>query len=693
MLRPHARRIFKPYSLIKFSLTGLILAAALGAAAPSPSPATEIDQQRELFRAVFASVERGDWSAVEKLSVDEQQQLSHYLLWPDLRAAYLRATLDRADDQLVSAFLDQYDMLKPARELRYRYALDLGRRGLLDAFFDIYQSYYQGLGVEKLDCLALQAELAAGREQRVLNRAKELWLIGGSQVDECDPVFRHLVDIKALSTRDYQQRFDLAVEAREFSRARWIGESIDESHVEQAGGWLDAQRNPERFLEQFGAGASTDASRRQLVYAVEQLTFADPQRALELWGAIKPRFNFSEEQKLKTIRHIALWTARDNLPDAYSLLVDLPKAAQNDEVMRWRARSSLRVRDWERLLEDLQNMSAGERDAEVWRYWSAIALQHGGQVIPANAEFESLATERSFYGFLAADELQLPYVLAHTDLNVDEDEIAAMASRTDLLRARELYLVGLDGRGRSEWDAVVTDFTPAQKTQAAILADRWGWHSRAIATAASIDEFDDLLLRYPLPYENAFQQHAAAAQVSTTWAYGIARSESLFMRDVRSSAGAIGLMQVMPATGRKVAREMNLPYSGLNTLTDPRANIRLGTIYLGKMAERYGGNLVLATAAYNAGPHRVDRWMPEQGSIDARIWIETIPLNETRKYVRRVMAAETIFYWRMTGRTRRLSDELPLVEARRARATVNQGSRRVPLARASKYDALRRKSS
>ena len=133
------------------------------------------------------------------------------------------------------------------------------------------------------------------------------------------------------------------------------------------------------------------------------------------------------------------------------------------------------------------------------------------------------------------------------------------------------------------------------------------------------------------------------------------------MRDVRSRAGAIGLMQLMPATGKQVARSINLPYSGLDTLTNPEVNIRLGTTYLGQMADRYGGNQVLATAAYNAGPHRVDAWLPQVGDLDARVWIENIPFNETRAYVRRVLAAETIFHWRMTGEARRLSDEMLVV--------------------------------
>jgi soluble lytic murein transglycosylase len=166
-----------------------------------------------------------------------------------------------------------------------------------------------------------------------------------------------------------------------------------------------------------------------------------------------------------------------------------------------------------------------------------------------------------------------------------------------------------------------------------------------------------------LPYQETFEAYSSLASIPSTWAYGIARSESLFMRDVRSGAGAIGLMQLMPATGRDVARELKLPYAGIATLVDAESNIRLGTSYLGKMAERYGGNQVPATAAYNAGPRRVDDWLPSSKTIDARVWIENIPYNETRKYVKRVLAAQAIFHWRMTGKIRRLSDELPHVEA------------------------------
>ncbi|MDJ0911426.1 MAG: transglycosylase SLT domain-containing protein [Woeseiaceae bacterium] len=644
-------------------LTRITLTAALCAAVFVPASAADIETQRELFSRVFEDVERGDWGAIDALERDERRLLEEYVLWPDLRGTYLRANLRTTDPDTVESFLDEYGLLKPARELRYRYALELARRGDLARYFEVYEAYYQGMDVAVLDCLALRAEINDDRGERVVARAKDLWLVGRSQVDECDPVFAWLYDNELLTALDYRRRFELAIDARQFSLARWLARSIDEAHEEEARHWQSAANNAERFLKTHAQRRSTPVSHQQLAYAAERLTYADPVRAAELWAEVDRRYPIAEELRARTLRHIALWTARDNLPGAYTALVSLPAAAQDDEVVRWRARTSLRSERWTALLDDIAAMSADEKASEEWRYWRAIALKRSGQVLAARAYLAELAEERSYYGFLAADELGLDYSLEHAALDVDATALEALAMREDLIRARELFFVGQDGRGRSEWDAAIAWFSPEQKAQAAILADRWGWHSRAIATVGSIGEFDDLALRYPLPYRNEFSAYSEAAAIPANWAYSVARSESLFMRDVRSGAGAIGLMQLMPATGRSVARDVGVPYRGLDTLTNPESNIRLGTTYLARMAERYGGNRVLATAAYNAGPHRVDRWIPEQGTIDARIWIENIPFNETRGYVRRVMAAKTIFHWRMNGDVRRLSDELPLIEA------------------------------
>jgi len=641
------------------SLLALVVVVSLVTA---EARASEFDRPRTLFEAVYPTVERGDWSAVDKLGDDDRQILEAYVLWPDLRATWLRVNLERVAAPDVDAFLDRYGTLRPARELRYRYALELARAGNFDAYFRLYEQFYQGLGVERLDCLALQAELAAGRDTRVIGRAIDLWLVGKSQVEECDPVFEYLNDKQLLGPVEYRKRYALAIEAREFSLARWLAREIDDLHVEEATAWIRAQSDPEKFLRAYRQYDNSGTTCEQLVYAAERLTYRDPELAHELWKKVSRRFGFSERQKLLTARHIALWMARDQLPRAYELLVKLPQAAWNDEVLRWRARTSLRLGHWNRLLRDIDTMADAERETEEWRYWRAIALQRGADPAAARLVFEQLSRERSYYGFLAADELGGDYALDGNMLEADEILLQSLATNPALIRARELFLVGLESRGRSEWDAVVLHLGAAEKIQAAILANRWGWHSRAIATVASLGEYDDLTIRYPLPYLDLFERSASAASISTTWAYGIARSESLFMRDVRSRAGAIGLMQLMPATGRRVANELRLPYEGLSTLTDPEANIKLGTTYLGQMASRYAGNSVLATAAYNAGPQRVDAWLPRKNAVDARIWIENIPFNETRDYVKRVLAARTIFHWRMTGELHRLSDEFAIVK-------------------------------
>jgi soluble lytic murein transglycosylase len=640
-----------------------LFAWMLFALLPLAASATELERQRQLFNDVYAAVERGNWSAIERLDDAEQSLLRRYVLWPDLRASWFRARVRSADHGEIERFLDQFGELRPARELRYRYALHLAKAGYFADYLAIYRQHYDGRGNATLDCLALRAEIEAGSRETVTERAKVLWSVGRSQVDECDPVFEHLYDNSLLSQDDYRRRFELAIDAREFSMARWLGKSIDQQHIDTAGYWLQAARNPETFVRKHRNQTDNESTRAQLAYAIERLTYRDPSLALKLWNDFAPWPDFSKDQTDQVSRHIALWMARDNLAGAHEQLVALTVEARDAEVLRWQARSSLRAQEWEALLTDIAAMPENEREAGEWRYWRGIALAKSGREEEGQATLEMLARERSFYGFLAADELGQPYALEESAIEADEITIAALAARPELVRARELFLVGQDSRGRSEWEAVVSRLGKDGKAQAAVLAKRWGWHSRAIAAAAAGGKLDALTLRYPLPYDRAFEKHSAAANIPSTWAYGVARSESLFMRDVRSSAGAIGLMQLMPATGRRVARSIKLPYSGLATLTDADSNIRLGTTYLADMQKRFGGNRVLATAAYNAGPHRVDEWLDGVAPVDTRIWIETIPFNETRSYVRRVFEAETIFHWRMTGEMRRLSDELVVLRA------------------------------
>ena len=644
---------------VSLALFSLVAFAAPQLPAAESLSGPDLVAARAAFRAAYPEVERGNWAPAGA----EQALLSRYVLWPDLRAAWLKASIRTVDHAEIETYLDRYGLLKPARELRYRYALHLADEGRLDDYLAIYRAYYRDLGIARLDCLALQAELEAGNDDGIESRGIELWMIGRSQVRECDPVFADLKERGVLTASRHRERFRLAIEARQFRLARYLSGPLPPAYRLEATTWLEAAEDPEDFIAAHAADAGTSVLRQQLAYAVRRIAFRDPRGAKDNWTSLSQDFAFDELQRNEVERHIALWAARLHDPAAADWLAGLPLSARSVETARWQVRALMLARKWADVLRSIDALPGDESEREEWQYWRAVALSALGNEAEADEGFRTLAAERSYHGFLAADALGLPYTMNDTSVDDAPEIVDELLAIDALVRARELFMVGLDSRGRSEWDAAVASLTTAQQLQAARLAHQWGWHSRAITTVASAGEFDDLAIRYPLPWREDFRDHARAAGIADSWAYGIARSESLFMRDVRSSAGAVGIMQLMPATGRSTAQEIRLPYSGLTTLTDSDSNIRLGTWYLGKMYDRFGDNRVLATAAYNAGPHRVDAWLPDNGRLDARIWIANIPFNETRGYVRRVLTDEAIFHWRMTGRIRRVTDGLPAIDA------------------------------
>ncbi len=642
--------------------TNCLTVAAIGLLVAAAASSATLEQQRAAFRDVYPAAELGEWAP----AAAHEETLRDYVLWPDLRAAWLRAHL-RADvpEAIYTEarrFLEAHPTSKAARELRYRLALALVRDERHEDYLALYERHYRTLGVASLDCLAVHSGILRGDGAALEDRAVALWLTGRSQVDECDPVFEWLRGAGTLDTELYRQRYDLAVSAREFSLARYLARSLDEDRLEEANRWIAARDRPGEFLQN-PPPDDGETGLQQLVYALERITYDDADTAAGYWRGVSAGRPFSPDDVAHVTRHIALWTARQHRPAAFALLRNLPVSARDAEVRRWLVRTALARRDWDAVIAAIEEMPPEQRHAEEWQYWLGIARDETGNPDAAAAALEKIAANRSYYGFLAADALDRPYAWAHAAIEPDEETLSRLAGNAALIRARELFHVGQESRGRSEWNAAVARLDRQEAAQAAVLAHRWTWHSQAIATAASLGLYDDLEIRYPFAFRQLLAEHAAGAGISESWAYGIARSESLFMADVRSGAGAIGIMQLMPETGRRTAAELRHPYAGLDTLTTPESNILLGAHYLGKMLARFGENRAVATAAYNAGPHRVEDWLPEEGRLDARIWIENIPYNETRKFVRRVLVSDAIFHWRLTGRMQRLSAALGAVDA------------------------------
>ena len=213
-------------------------------------------------------------------------------------------------------------------------------------------------------------------------------------------------------------------------------------------------------------------------------------------------------------------------------------------------------------------------------------------------------------------------------------------------RAKELIEIGHLQRAHKEWQFAVNKLDQQGLMALARVANDWGWHNRAIRTIIDANHWNDLSIRFPMPYEKSFGKAASTVKLPSSWLFAIARQESAFSEKAKSSAGARGLMQLMPATAKQTARKIGLKSRG-NSLYDPEFNIKLGSSYLSMMHDRFKKNRALATAAYNAGPHRVDRWIKSAVALPIDAWIETIPYDETRRYVKNVLAFDAIYQYKL----------------------------------------------
>ncbi len=275
--------------------------------------------------------------------------------------------------------------------------------------------------------------------------------------------------------------------------------------------------------------------------------------------------------------------------------------------------------------------------------------------------FAELAGLRDYYGYLAADRLQLPYDLQAHPTPADPAVQSTLAMRPGLIRAHELFECGLSDAAGLEWALALQGATNAQRIQAAQLAADWGWYTQAIAQLGRANDLDDVALRYPRPYADLVARASTLTDVPADWVLAVMRQESLFRADAVSRVNAQGLMQLLPTTASEVADRWHLTLSGPDALFDPQIAVTLGAAHLRELLDQYDGGVELALAAYNAGTASVGRWRPVR-AMDADIWIENIAYGETRDYVERVLEHIVAFSWSRRAPLPRLSRLLSVVE-------------------------------
>lgn len=627
------------------------------------SAETSLEQQRKKFIQAQNALRTNNFKTFRKLT----DELKDYPLHPYLIQYYLSSNLWKVKDEEIIEFLERYGDLTTAGDLRRDWLKYLAKQKRWQTYVENYTPQRN----ERLKCYHLHARLQTNNHAYLLEDTRSVWLSGKSLPPQCDAAFDLLYKSDLLTGELVWKRIELAMAEGNTSLAKYLSRFLEkEADKTWVSRWIAVHHNPSRWTKDRNY-EDIPIAREILVHGIHRLARIDINTAINRWEKLRPHYSFEKAQVDSIRRALAIRVARAKLDNAREMLEQIPNELVDGDIFHWRLSTALREGDWENLLKWTTGNPPPDSPYQRWLYWHGRALEETGDKESATRAFGQISGERDYYGFLARDRLGHSYDLGHRSLPADMEEWYKLSRRPAIIRARELHVLGMHYSARREWQHAFRDMTSYQLQIAAGIAATWGWHDQTIVTLGRAKAYDDLILRFPMPYENLITSNVKKRDLDLSWVYALTRAESSFMEDAKSPAGAMGLMQVMPATARETARNLGLEKFYSSHLLKAASNVPIGTEYLRKMYDRFNKNIIVATAAYNAGPNAVARWLPEQGCIDPEIWIEQIPYRETRRYVRRILYFASIYDWRLEQEIKPVKQRMVTVTPVRKQQVAN----------------------
>jgi soluble lytic murein transglycosylase len=593
------------------------------------------EPQDEVFLDAREAFQRGEIARLERQAAELKED---YPLRAYVEYWILRSRLNDSDGTEVEEFLDQHKGDLVAERLRADWLRQLATRGKWDEFLRQYSEL--GTPDAELACRAAQGRMLKG-EAGALSQARSQWFTAQVLPDGCQPLFKAMFDLQILSVDDTWARIRLTLESGNVSAAKRLVGYLPADQRREARDLAEIGRRPLRHLDRTPLPLKTQAQRELAIYALYRHAATAPKNAVERLRAIAP--HLSQNEQHYAWAQVATVAARNLHPEAHNWFTE--PARMNDRQLTWQARSSLRAGDWSGVLSAIEAMTAPERKLPQWRYWKARALAALSRQDEANELFGPLSNEFNYYGQLAAEEVGTSMSFAPQTYRPEPEDVEAAAAEPGIRRALQYYWAGLRYEGALEWQWTIREYDDKQLLAAAELAMRNDWFERAIDTAERTVLLHDFSLRYPTPYRTLVQYNAQQLGLDEAWIYGLVRQESRFVHTARSSAGASGLMQLMPSTARWAARRLGLNRHHATLTETVDTNISMGTFYLKQVLDSLGDNLVMASAGYNAGPGRAREWLADR-PLEGAIYVESIPFPETREYVKRVMN-NALYYSRL----------------------------------------------
>lgn len=644
--------------IVLFVLIGF-LSGTQAAAAPGD---TAVQQAQQAFAARKAANFEKAARAVP----------SDHVLKPYVEYWQLMLDWPRAGDDRIADFLAANSGSRLAEALRGEWLKTLGSR----AAWPAYLAEYPRLSRPDLahQCFAFRAEFALGNRSR-LREAVGLWFSGRDQPSACEPLFAELISAGLINNEDVWRRFRLALQAGNPGVAKALVASLPQEQRPALGLIDRAQSEAARLLDSGSLDLAQRGHREIAIYAVELIARSNSDAAELALRKLLP--GLAGEEQRNAWARIAVWAARRHEPAALEWFRHAGTVVLNDAQREWWARAALRASDWRTVLSVIDSMGEASRAQPTWRYWRGRALKQAGQGAAATAIFLELSRQHDYYGQLAQEELGAVMQVPAAVVKIGDVEVQAITRHPGIARATALHGLGLRSEAASEWAWAIRGFTDAQLLAAAELAHRLSWYDRAINTAERTRDLHDFELRFLAPYRDLAQRAASENQLDEAWIFGLMRQESRFINVAKSNVGAAGLMQIMPSTARWIAKQLGIKRFDTQEMQDPARNIQFGAFYLKHVQNSLDGSPVLATAAYNAGPSRAQRWRTSE-PMEAAVYIESIPFDETRDYVKKVMSNAMYYAARFDQPSVLLKDRLGEIPPRRAALPAASASQKGP---------------
>ncbi|MGZ9898020.1 transglycosylase SLT domain-containing protein [Shewanella gaetbuli] len=535
--------------------------------------------------------------------------------------------------------IEKFNQTPLYNSLRFRYLMNAGQQQHWQDFLTISPDTPKDV---RLQCFHLSALLATGKKEQAFKGTEQIWLHGYSRPKECDSILSKWANAGHRTQPLIWSRMLLSFNARQSSLLNYLSTKVT-SHRKEAEILLQVYKDPNRLRHTKRFMGSQPIMADIVDAGLRKLARKDLKQAVKLYVKYQKADRFSDFKERQLNRYLvrrALIAQEDGLKSHVDNMLPL---LDSDDLYEMRMRWAIRQQDFDTVKNYLERLSDKGKKHSRWQYWSSRILENNAPE-SAKSVLSTLAGKRDFYGFNAAEALSQSIALNNANLVSNTDLRKKLFDDPAMARVVELRAINKTIDARAEWVQMMRRHDNAMTAEYGLYALEQDWFDLSVESSIQGKQWDALNLRFPAAANEQFVKASKKYQVNINEIRSIARRESAFNYYATSGVGARGLMQLMPATAKQTARKNNISYSNVKDLYKPSTNVMLGSAYYAELLRQFDNNRVLATAAYNAGPSNVKRWLKvSDGKLDVMSFIESIPFTETREYVQAVFSYRMIF--------------------------------------------------